>query len=168
LAVSKHSLRYVYGWNLSSDWSTNARLQTDLLTLDSRSGEPKIDNGPPGTTVWGTAGMGPGTPVVSRKSMFANQRKGHEHELTNPRIASRKHYFRTDELSAVVAPSDTTRGACCWTPDAALAERARLRDIRGLEYLAMEALQYFAMRVFAPASQSLIISNKERLRKAKS
>jgi hypothetical protein len=26
------------------------RLQTGLLTLDSRSGEPKFDNGPPGAT----------------------------------------------------------------------------------------------------------------------
>jgi hypothetical protein len=26
------------------DWSTASRLQTDLATLDSRSGEPKIDN----------------------------------------------------------------------------------------------------------------------------
>jgi hypothetical protein len=100
-----------------------------------------------------------------RKHVLGRTERDTEHELTNLRIANRKHHFRTDELSAVVAPGDTTRGACCWTPDAALAERARLRDIRWPEYLAMEALQYSAMRIFAPASQSLIISNKERLRK---
>ena len=33
-----------------ADWSAGSRLQTDLLTLDSRSGEPKFDNGPPGAT----------------------------------------------------------------------------------------------------------------------
>lgn len=81
---------------------------------------------------------------------------GHEHELTNPRIASRKHHFWTDGFSAVVALGDTTRGACCWTPDAALAERARLGDIGWPEYLAMEALPCCAaMRVVAPASQSV-------------
>jgi hypothetical protein len=99
-------------------------------------------------TVW-IARVGPGTHVVSRESMFSNKGKGPEHELTNTRIESRKHHFRTDELSAVVAPGDTTRGACCWTSDAALAERARLRDIRWPVYLAMEALEYSAMRVFA-------------------
>jgi hypothetical protein len=71
--------------------------------------------------------------------MFSKQRKGHEHELTNPRIASRKHHFRTDKLSAVAALGDTTRGACCWTPDAALAKRDCLRDIRWPEYLAVDA-----------------------------
>jgi hypothetical protein len=45
LAVSEHSLRYDYDWNLSLDWLVGSRLQTDLLTLDNRSGEPKIDNG---------------------------------------------------------------------------------------------------------------------------
>ena len=81
--------------------------------------------------------------------------KGYEHEFTNPRIASRKRHFRTDELSAIVAPGDTTRGACCWTPDAAVAERSCPGDIRWPEYLAMEALSHCAaMRVVAPASQS--------------
>ena len=48
----EHSfIRYDYDWNLFlADWSAGSRLQTDLLTLDSRSGEPKIDNGPPGAT----------------------------------------------------------------------------------------------------------------------
>jgi hypothetical protein len=79
----------------------------------------------------------------------------HEHELTNPRIASRKHHFRTDNLSAVAALGDTTRGVCCWLPDATLAERARLGDICWPEYLAMEALPHCAvMKVVAPALQS--------------
>jgi hypothetical protein len=85
--------------------------------------------------------------------MFWKQRKGHEHELTNPMIASRKRHFRTDELSAVVALGDTTGGACCGTPDAALAERARLSDIRWPEHLAMEALPHCAqMRATSPRS----------------
>jgi hypothetical protein len=33
-----------------ADWSVGSRLQTDLLTLDSRSGDPKFDNGPPSAT----------------------------------------------------------------------------------------------------------------------
>jgi hypothetical protein len=93
----------------------------------------------------GPPGWVPGCLSLAAKACSRTNGKGHEHELTNPRIASRKHYFRTDELSAVVAPSDTTRSACCWTPDVALAERARLRDIRWPEYLAMEALQYSAI-----------------------
>ena len=45
--------------------------------------------------------------------------------------------------------------ACCWTPDAALAERARLADIGWPEYMPMEALpSCAATRVVAPASQS--------------
>jgi hypothetical protein len=79
--------------------------------------------------------------------MFSKHPKGHEHELTDPRIASRKHHFRTDELSAVVAPGDTTRGACCWTPDAALAKRACVGDFRWLEPLAMEALPHCAAQM---------------------
>jgi hypothetical protein len=87
--------------------------------------------------------------------MFSNQGKGHEHELTSPRIASREHRFRIDQYSAVVASRVTTRGACCWTPDATLAERARLGDICWPEYLAMEALPHCAaMKVVAPALQS--------------
>ena len=76
--------------------------------------------------------------------MFSNQRKGPEHELTNTRIEGRKHRFRTDKLSAVVALGVTTRGACCWTPDATLAERARLDDIRWSEYLAMDTFPHCA------------------------
>jgi hypothetical protein len=91
----------------------------------------------------GPTGWVPGRLSLAAKA-YSRTNGNVEHELTNPRIASRKHYFRTDELSAVVAPGDTTRGACCRTPDAALAERARLRDIRWPEYLAMEALQYSA------------------------
>jgi hypothetical protein len=53
-----------------------------------------------------------------------------EHELTNSRIASCKHRFRIDELSAVVALGDKTRDSYCWIPDAALAKRARPGDIR--------------------------------------
>jgi hypothetical protein len=87
----------------------------------------------------------PGRLSLAAKACSRTNGKGHEHELTNPRIASRKHYFRTDELSAVVAPGDATRSACCWTPDAALAKRACLRDIRWPVYLAMEALQYSAI-----------------------
>jgi hypothetical protein len=76
--------------------------------------------------------------------------RGHDHELTNPRIASRKHHFRTDGFSAVVARGDTTPGACCWTPDATLAERACPGDIGWPEYLAMEALPCrAAMKVVA-------------------
>ena len=70
--------------------------------------------------------------------------KGHEHQLTNPGIASRKRHFRIDKLSAVVALGHTTRGACCWTPDTALAKRACLRDIRWPEYLAMDPLPHCA------------------------
>jgi len=83
---------------------------------------------------------GPETPVVRRPTHVLEMQttKGH----TNPRIASRKHHFRTDEFSAVVALGDTTRGACCWTPNAALAERACLGDIRWPEYLAVEALPH--------------------------
>jgi hypothetical protein len=47
--------------------------------------------------------------------------------------------FRTDKLSAVAALGDRTRGACCWTPDAALAKRDCLRDIRLPGYLAVDA-----------------------------
>ena len=52
----EHSfIRYDYDWNLFlADWSAGSRLQTDLLTLDSRSGEPKIDNGLPARRACGT------------------------------------------------------------------------------------------------------------------
>ena len=107
--------------------------------------------------------------MLGDESTFSKQPKGHDHKLTSPRIASRKHHFRTDELSAVVALGDTTRGACCWAPDAALAKRSCPGGIRWRVSLAMEALSYCApMRVVAPASQSvLVISNKEQLREAK-
>ena len=133
-----------------------ARFQISLLTLDSRSEEPKIDNSISDATAWRPTGLGPWTPVVRRrKDILEPRERGHEHELTSPRIASREHRFRIDQFSAVVARRDTTRGACCWTSDATLAERARLGDICWPEYLAMEALpRCAAMKVVAPALQS--------------
>jgi hypothetical protein len=126
-----------------ADWSVGSRLQTYLLTLDSRLGEPKIDNGPVGATgLRDRHAAGSGTRSLGDERRFSKQPKGHEHELTNPRTASRKHHFWTDELSAVVALGNTTGGACCWTPDAALAKRACLGDIRWPEPLAMGAFPY--------------------------
>jgi hypothetical protein len=90
---------------------------------------------------WGSRG------AIRRRTHFSNQPKGHEHELTNPRIASRKHHFRTDKLIAITALSYTTRGTRCWTADAALAKRDCLRDIRWSEYLAMEGLPNRAAQV---------------------
>jgi hypothetical protein len=124
------------------------------LTLDSRSREPKIDNGPLGATgLRDRHAVGSGRRSLADERMLSNtnNRKDTNNEFTNPTIASRKHHFRTDELSAVVALGDTTRGACCWTPDAALAKRACLGDIRWPEHLAMEALPHCAaMRIVAP------------------
>jgi len=127
-----------------------------FLTLNNRSGEPKIDNGPSNASApRDRQGRVPGRLSLGDERIFFKQRKGYEHELTDPRITSRKHHFWTDEFSAVVALGDTTGGACCWTPDAALAERARLADIGRPEYLVMEAIPYCAaMRVVAPASYS--------------
>jgi len=146
-----------------------ARFQTSLLILDSRSEEPKIDNVIPDAMA-SRPTVGAWTPVVRRrKDILKPRERGHEHELTSPRIASREHRFRIDQFSAVVARRDTTRGACCWTPDATLAERARLGDICWPEYLAMEALPHCAaMKIVAPLYKLiLVISNKEPLPESK-
>ena len=52
-----------------------ARFQTSLLTLDSRSEEPKIDNGIPDAMAW-RQGWVPGRLSLGDERIFSNQGKG--------------------------------------------------------------------------------------------
>src|SRR5262249_51030381 len=98
------------------------------------------------------SGAPPGRRLGADACSRTQRTEGHEHELTNPWIASRKHRFRTDKLSAVAALGNTTGGACCWTPDAALAKRDCLPDIRWSEYLALDAFPHCTQMRIRPTS----------------
>jgi len=66
-------MRCDYDWNLSRGLVCGSRLQTDLLTLDSRSGDRKFDNGLPGATgLRDRLAMGSGTRSLGDERMFSN------------------------------------------------------------------------------------------------